>query len=119
MAGTVTVGVQFRGVNGDYDSGQISVTKQVTQTGVGATSGTIVATTAVTAISKGAITTEGYLFLRNLDTTNFVTFGSTGGLEFKMKAGETAGPMRVTPSASLGIRADTASCNVQIRWESD
>lgn len=57
------------------------------------------------------ITTEGLLYMKNLDATNFVTYGSSL-LEFKIKAGQIA-LQRVTPNATIQIKADTAPVKVE------
>jgi hypothetical protein len=62
-------------------------------------------------------TNEGLLYMRNLDTTNFVTYGSSL-LEFKMKAGEPAF-VRVKPGATVQIKADTASVKVDTEMFED
>lgn len=61
-------------------------------------------------VLSSKITNEGLLYMRNLDTANFVTFGSSL-LEFKMKAGEPA-LVRVKPGATVQIKADTATVKV-------
>ena len=56
------------------------------------------------------IVADGVLYLKNLDATNFVTYGSSL-LEFKLKAGEIA-HQRVTNNAVIQIKADTATVKV-------
>jgi len=60
-------------------------------------------------LGVGDVTTQGYLYLKNLDTVNFVTYGPTATgvmVEFgKLKAGEEAW-MRVMPSGSVRAQAD-------------
>lgn len=56
------------------------------------------------------ITADGVLYMKNLDATNFVTYGSSL-LEFKLKAGEVS-LQRVTNSAVVQIKADTANVKI-------
>lgn len=56
------------------------------------------------------ITADGVLYMKNLDATNFVTYGSSL-LEFKLKAGEVA-LQRVKNGATVQILADTANVKV-------
>ena len=71
------------------------------------------------AIDVGDVTTEGCLFLQNLDDTNFVEYGceaGSGGMAspaFKLKAGEVAW-MRLAPGAALRAKADTAAVKLEV-----
>lgn len=56
--------------------------------------------------------TLGYVYLHNLDATNFVTIGSvTAQLGIKIKPGEIA--VFRTSGAGIFIKADTAACDVE------
>ncbi|KKM19636.1 hypothetical protein LCGC14_1653560 [marine sediment metagenome] len=56
--------------------------------------------------------TPGYVYLKNLDGTNFVEIGSTTGVyDVKMLAGEIA--LYRHNSASIFAKADTAACLVE------
>lgn len=60
------------------------------------------------------LTTEGFLYMRNLDATNYVEWGfSTGVYGGKMKAGETA-LYRLKPGTTLYLKANTAACKCVI-----
>lgn len=117
MANEITLTIQLRVVNGSYDPGQIGATHSITQSGIGASEGIVVAATTDTPITVGSVTTAGLLYLRNLDGTNFVSVGSTV-YEFKMKAGE---PFlgRVIPGKTINLKADTAACKVYQRFLMD
>lgn len=112
MANEITLSVQLRCINGSYDSGQYAFSKQVTQTGQGAASGVQVIGTANEALTVGDVTTYGYIFLQNIDSTNYVTYGSTAGLENKLKAGEIA-IHRFTPGATIEFKANASPVKVQ------
>ena len=90
------------------------VEKYITQTGVDHQAGTqSVGTTEETVSWIADIGDEGYIFLRNLDPTNYVQFGfSTGVYGMRLKAGEFA-VFRLEPGATLYARANTAAVNIQ------
>ena len=61
------------------------------------------------------LTTDGWLFMKNLDLTNYVQWGfSTGVYGGRIKAGETAGPFRMEPALTLYLKANTAACKVLV-----
>ncbi len=67
--------------------------------------------TSNTALDAGAaIGTQGYIFIKNLDSTNFVTVGITGSYSIKLLAGEFA---LFRAAAAIFALADTASCLVE------
>jgi len=69
--------------------------------------------TSAEAIQLGDVTTSGYMFVKNLDATNFVEIrdGSGGADVVKLKAGEVA-LFRLTTTTPYAI-ADTASCRIE------
>jgi len=115
MASEITLQLNFRCINSDYDSGSISVSKQINQTAQGAHSGIIDVTATATTLSVGGVTTTGYMFLRNLDTANTVVYGSTaaGGFEYRLKPGEFALARR-NPGIGQDIKTSSGTAKVQI-----
>jgi len=79
---------------------------------VGTTAITFARGTAGTVIPYGSISTPGYAFLKNLDTTNYLHYGTSvaGCLQplGKLKAGE-ADKIRIGPNVVLRALADTAA----------
>lgn len=65
-----------------------------------------------------AVANQGFVILRNLDSTNFVDWGLNDGGTIKsigrMLPGEPA-IFRLQPSQQLMLKADTASCNVEVK----
>lgn len=61
------------------------------------------------AVAVSDIGTQGYIYAKNLDTTNYVTLGLTGGLAIKLKAGEFA---LFRAAGTIYARADTSPCRV-------
>lgn len=69
-------------------------------------------------IDFGSITFKGWVFMLNLDDTNFVTWGPNSGGSMvamgQMFAGEMALFRMRFSSTTLRMKADTASCKVYI-----
>lgn len=91
---------------------------QVAQTTAGIHDAVHSITTTEAALSFPTITTKGYLWLKNLDATNFVTWGPESGGAMvpmgKLSAGETAGPFEVASGVTIRMDADTATCKVRV-----
>jgi len=67
--------------------------------------------TSNTALDDGvAVGTQGYIFIKNLDSTNFVTVGITGSYSIKLLAGDIA---LFRAAAAIFALADTASVDVE------
>jgi hypothetical protein len=63
-------------------------------------------------LAIGDVGTLGWLFMRNQDGTNFITFGSDGAVyPIKLKAGEFAA-LRWN-GAAIHAKADTAACALE------
>lgn len=69
------------------------------------------------AVAFTDVSSLGWCYIKNLDTTNFVNFGpeSAGAMVKvgRLKAGE-ACVLRLEPGITLRMKADTAACKVQI-----
>ncbi len=67
-------------------------------------------------ITFADITTNGWLFIRNLDATNYVKWGPKSGTMVEMGRiypGKTAGPFFVAPGVVLRMVANVADCKCQ------
>jgi len=113
MADEIKVHVSLNVENGyykwSYAPGQVSID----QAAIGADSRVQEIGTSEENIDVGDVSTEGLVLMRNLDTTNFVTYGpqvGTGNMEAmgKIKPGEVA-LWRMLPGAQLRAKADTAA----------
>lgn len=62
------------------------------------------------AVTVADLGTQGYVFAKNLDSTNYVSIGQTGNLDVKLKAGESA---VWRTSGALYAQANTAACRVE------
>lgn len=109
-----------------YEKGDASIDEQVSNLGVDVT-GSVVAAgvqeigTSEEALGLNGVTTGGYLFIKNLDDTNYVSIRSgTGATDLvRLKAGEFA-IFRVDSSSSAPFAiANTAAVNVRYVLLSD
>jgi len=120
MASEISVVLQYSISKGfykfEYSPGRV----QIDQTGVGGGNpGVVSVGTAEENISFGDITTPGVLLMRNLDGTNFVTWGVDSASSLKacgiLRPG---GPAVFIPEwksgAVLRMQSDTAACLVWV-----
>jgi hypothetical protein len=110
---TVTSGIQVR--KGNLLVDVTPTTKQITMTGSGGpTPGFMTVGTTEESTAFPELTTEGWLWMKNLDSTNYVQWGfSTGVYGGRIRAGETA-EFRMEPGLTLFLKANTAACPCQI-----
>lgn len=91
---------------------QVTVTSNYISSGI-ASVGTVDET-----ISLGDVSTVGFIFLKNLDDTNFVEIGSDGSsYPLKLKAGEAL--LTRWNAAAIHAKADTATVNLQYKIYGD
>lgn len=117
MADEIKLTIQGSLTNGKlsetFAPGQISIT----QTTQGSHGSTVSVGTSEEDLSVGDISTLGLLFLRNLDSTNYVTYGpkSAGAMVAmgRIKAGEVAA-LRLEPGITLRWQANTAAVKVKV-----
>ena len=115
MANEITISLKMSVLKGSLahteNPGSISVTL-TTGTAIG---GVPAITTTAALLAMGSVTSPGYAFFRNTDSTYFVEIGTGAGGAFvpflKLKAGE-ASLMRLS-TAAPSARANTASVNLQ------
>lgn len=119
MADEITLNLTFRvNSSGSYDK-TFQFNESFDQTGQGGGNpGKVNIGTSEENITIGDITTEGWVVMQNLDTTNFVTVGvsattPTLAAMMKIKAGELA-VFRMDPAATLRAQADTAAVELQV-----
>jgi hypothetical protein len=95
---------------------------EITQAAQGAHSPVVSVETVEEDLPIGDITTLGWLYLRNLDTTNYVTYGPKSGgamVAFgRIKPGEPA-LMRLEPGITLRWVANTAAVKIQVKLFQD
>ena len=119
MSEEITLSVRFGVTNGSYAPGTINLTNlQYDQSSAGADER--IQNIGTTEATLGdALTTTGWLLMRNLDATNYVEWGPAAGSYIgRMEAGEFAF-FRTVPAAAVYIKANTAACDVWYRWLED
>ena len=122
MADEITVLAAISCLNGNFRLPQIG-SEQLTFDQAaqgGGVPGTVEIGTSEEDVDVSALTTEGWLWMRNLDDTNYVDWGpSSGGTSpvmvaiGRMEAGESA-LFRLKPEVTLRMKANVAACVVQI-----
>ena len=89
---------------------------------LGGNPGTVSVGTSEEVVALGDIVTLGYCFIKNLDATNYVTYGpeAAGAMAAmgRLKAGEFT-ILRLEPGITLRAQANTASCDVRFNVLSD
>lgn len=113
---TVTFGLSRKHATNTRDTHDVGqLRKTYTQTGVGQYDVKPSIGTSEETITFTDIATNGWAFLQNQDTTNYVEWGfSTGVYGGRMRAQESAGPFRVNAGATLYLKANTAACRVRV-----
>lgn len=118
MANEFNLTLSCRYTNGEL-SQTINVSETYSQTTLGMHAPVVtVNTSASEALSIGDVATEGFMFLKNLDSTNYVQWGaqsSTGGLATigRIRAGEFAW-LRMDSGATMRFQANTAPVKLQV-----
>jgi len=120
MASEITVTQRIQCINGNYNSGALGgAGEQFDQAAAGAASGVQAIGTSEETLAEGDLATMGWLWMRNLDATNYISWGfSTGVYGGRLEPGEQA-LFRTEPAATMYLLADTASCNLQYIWLED
>lgn len=119
MANEITVNTSIAITNGSYVLPKMGAANvQATQAVPGGGGpGTISVSTGGVNPSITNLTDQGWVYLKNLDDTNFVDFGAYVTATFhpigRLLPGETA-LFRLNPDAVLRLQADTAACKVQV-----
>jgi hypothetical protein len=108
--------------NGTFKDAVASETLLISQALAGKWDTVISIPTSDTALSPANITTMGWLYLKNLDATNFLSYGPTSGGAIvklgRIKPGEHAW-LRLEPGITLRMQADTAAVKVQVKLYND
>ena len=122
MANEITLSGSLQIANGDFKQDWRPGTIQITQTTQAAAGGVQTIGTSEEAIVVTDVSTPGYAFFRNLDSTNFVTIGTYVSATYypclKLKAGEYA-IARLDGTKTFYAKADTASVKLQYAILSD
>lgn len=116
MAGTIRVNLQVDVNNGNFiDSVSVSNKSFVQTNPGGGNPGTLSIGTSEESVALSELGTQGWLFMQNLDDTNYVRWGfATTAYGGRLEPGEVA-LFRLNPATTLYMIADTAACRVNIR----
>lgn len=117
MADEITVTLRATVDNGEYHDEFRGGTFKFDQAAIGAHGPVVSVGTAEEDLTTGDISTLGFLFLKNTDVANYVTYGpKSAGVMVpfgRIKAGEVA-CVRLEPGITLRWQANTAAVKVQI-----
>jgi len=115
----VTAALQAKNPDSKWDSGKVGQAQLTLDQNAdgGGVPGTITIPTAGVNLDLSALGTEGWARFQNLDDTNFVEHGPEVAAVFhpygRMGPGEPA-LFRLSPGKTVHLKADTASCLVQV-----
>ena len=117
MADEITLTARLDVSNGYYTPGTISINSlQIDQAAAGAVEGIQNIGTTEETLGATGLTSKGWLFIRNLDATNYVQMGfSTTVYGIRLRPTEFA-LLRTEAAATVYLKANTAACNVFYRW---
>lgn len=116
MADEIRFNVDMSLANGSVKHDYRPSTFSIDQTTANYENRTVSIATSATTVDFGAFTTKGYIYLENLDATNYITFGpdSTGQVTVgRLNPGDFA-VFRCDNSATLKATADTAACKMLV-----
>lgn len=122
MAGTISVSFSATILNTPFRDSIIESGAVVAQAAIGKGGGVQIIGTSEEVVNFGDVVTEGDIYLKNVDDTNYVTYGpeDTGAMVVmgKLKPGEFAW-FRVAPTVVLRAQADTAPVKLDVRLYED
>lgn len=100
--------------NGGYQD-SVRVNTAFAQNNLAANEEVVSVPTTATSYSFPNVTTYGWMYLSNLDSTNYVLYGMSVSSTFeafgKLEAGESA-VFRLNPGITFQMQSNTAACNV-------
>lgn len=117
MANEISINARFRFVDANslpYLDVTFPTTNFTQSAQGGPTPGYVTIGTTEESQAFGELGTLGWLFMKNLDTTNYVQWGfATTAYGGRIEAGEIA-MFRLEPSTTLYLKANTAACKMLI-----
>lgn len=114
MANEITITSSIRVANGELSLSTPSASKQFDQTTARAGTFTVDAATSETTVDFGDIV-PGYIELVNLDPTNFCEFTTvTTDYDLKVRANGGKALIDLSGTQTLYLKADTATCKIQV-----
>lgn len=126
MANTLTLSVSANWTQGNLTDSFLPTLGALTLNAQGMAGGIQNIGTSEENLSAGDISTNGMLFLFNLDATNYVQWGMSDAGTMKavgkLKGGATAAScalLYVDAGVTVRLKANTAACNVYYKWLND
>jgi hypothetical protein len=118
MANELTVNVKAALSNAGHKESFEVQNLRVTQAAVGAHAPVVAVGTSEEDLAVGDIGTLGWLFMKNLDPTNYVTWGPKNGSNVmqalgRIDPGECVA-LRLSPGITIRWQANTAACKVKV-----
>lgn len=118
MASEITTNISVRVANGEFKANFEPGAKRIDQAAIGGHGGIVVVGTSEEDLDLGDISTPGIVAFKNLDSTNYVTYGpnNSGSMVAfgRLEPGETH-VIRLGPSGvTLRWQANTAAVKVQV-----
>lgn len=115
MADEITITAGLRVSNGNLKFARNFGSETFDQAAIGGpTPGYITVGTVEESVAFGELSTVGWVFIENLDDTNYVQWGFASGVYGgRLEAGEPA-LFRLEPSTTLYLKANTADCKVNV-----
>lgn len=115
MANEIELTIGLKVENGNFSFNKAAAVYLIDQSAVGGGNpGVVDIGTTEETVSFGDIASKGVLLLHNLDSTNYVEYGTvTSGTGQKIKPGEVHFT-RLKPAETLYMKADTAECRVLV-----
>lgn len=115
MANEITVAVSLQVANGLLADRRNLPRLQVDQTTAATSAGTQSIGTTHEVIALGGVTTAGYVYIRNIDETNFVEVGVDVAAAFVPSIKLLAGQVALFPAgATLYAKANTAAVKIDV-----
>lgn len=119
MAKELKISISANYANGALKDQQPAETAEITQTNQEYHGPVVTVGTAEEDLSLGDITVNGWVMMKNLDPTNYVTYGpkSAGAMVpyGRLKPNEGWQAVRLEPGVTHRWQANTAACKVQVK----
>jgi hypothetical protein len=112
MANEISVTANLTVNNGNYNASR-TVSTSFNQSSSGFDTQLIQVTTGGVNLSPVGIGTEGWIWFKNLDSTNYLDWGVASNHIGRMQPGEYA-VFRMLSTATLNLVANTATCEVEV-----
>ena len=113
MADELKTTLTLRYAKGSVTAKSPGATVSLDVSGEGIQSGVQSIDTSAEALGKGDISTIGWLWVKNLDLTNYVELSVDGGTNYMGKLQPSEEAFIPVHTANVHARANTAACNVQ------